>query len=57
MINGFITEFLMNFKAIIVDPNKSNVSAIRCYEKAGFKTSDFSEDHHYVLMLKLTEQH
>jgi aminoglycoside 6'-N-acetyltransferase len=54
MINTFITEFLLNFKAIIVDPDKSNQSAIRCYEKAGFKTSNYSEDNHYLVMLKET---
>ncbi len=54
IIHCFITQFLMDFKAIVVDPNKSNVSAIRCYEKAGFKTSNYSKDHHYLVMLKAT---
>lgn len=54
MINNFITKFLLNFKAIIVDPNKTNKSAIRCYEKAGFKATTYSEDNHYLVMLKET---
>ena len=56
MINNFITKFLLNFKAIIVDPNKINEAAIGCYEKAGFKASTHSEDSDYLVMLKATHQ-
>lgn len=56
IINNFITEFLLNFKAIIVDPNKNNEAAIRCYEKAGFAASTYSEDSNYLVMLKTTHQ-
>lgn len=56
IINNLITEFLLNFKAIIVDPNKNNEAAIRCYEKAGFETSTYSEDSDYLVMLKTTHQ-
>jgi aminoglycoside 6'-N-acetyltransferase len=56
IINNFITEFLLNFKTIIVDPNKNNESAIRCYEKAGFEASTYSEDSDYLVMLKTTHQ-
>jgi aminoglycoside 6'-N-acetyltransferase len=51
MINTFIIKFLLNFKAIIVDPNKTNEPAIRCYEKAGFKATAYSEDNQYLIML------
>jgi aminoglycoside 6'-N-acetyltransferase len=57
MITHFITEFLLNFKAVIVDPNKTNKSAIRCYEKAGFKASTCSAKifSQYFLMANQTQ--
>ena len=51
LIGQFINEFLTEFKAIIVDPNVSNQQAIRCYEKAGFKKTDLSQDSNHLIML------
>ncbi|CZL18345.1 TPA: GNAT family N-acetyltransferase [Legionella pneumophila] len=51
LIGQFIDEFLTEFKSIIVDPNISNQQAIRCYEKAGFKKTDLSQDPNYLIML------
>jgi aminoglycoside 6'-N-acetyltransferase len=44
MISAFITEFLKDYRAVIVDPVQDNHPAIRCYEKTGFERTDFSED-------------
>lgn len=51
LIGQFISEFLTEFKAIIVDPDVSNQQAIRCYEKAGFKKTDLSQDPNHLIML------
>lgn len=52
IMNQFISEYLTQFRAILVDPNSNNNRAIRCYEKAGFVESTFSQDANYILMLK-----
>lgn len=52
IINQFITEFLMNFKLIVVDPDKNNLPAICCYEKSGFEKTDYSTDIHHLLMAR-----
>jgi len=52
IINCFITQFLTRYRAVIVDPDKNNIQAIRCYEKAGFINSSFSEKPNYVVMIK-----
>lgn len=53
IINQFINEFLSHFNLIAVDPNRDNTQAIRCYEKAGFSQSNYSEDPNYYIMLKI----
>jgi ribosomal protein S18 acetylase RimI-like enzyme len=53
LIHQFIDSFLRGFSAIVVDPEINNIGAIRCYEKAGFKQTKFSEDpNHLLLMLE-----
>jgi aminoglycoside 6'-N-acetyltransferase len=52
IIGSFITQFLSDFKAVIVDPIQSNKQAIQCYEKAGFKLTTFSENPEYLLMIQ-----
>ncbi|HAT4455403.1 TPA: GNAT family N-acetyltransferase [Legionella pneumophila] len=51
-ISQFIDKFLTPFKAIIVDPNINNHQAIRCYKKAGFNQTGFSEDPNHHIMIK-----
>jgi len=52
IINQFINEFLAHFCLIAVDPKHDNFQAIRCYEKAGFEQSAYSEDEVYCIMIK-----
>nr|HAT8713249.1 GNAT family N-acetyltransferase [Legionella jordanis] len=52
LIDQFINKFLTCFKAIVVDPNVNNQHAIRCYEKAGFNQTGFSEDSNHLIMIK-----
>ena len=52
MIHQFIEEFLSEFSAIVVDPEIDNIGALRCYEKAGFMQTTFSEDPNYFVMVK-----
>lgn len=52
IINCFITEYLTQFRAVIVDPNNENIQAIRFYEKTGFVKSTFSQDPSYVVMIR-----
>jgi RimJ/RimL family protein N-acetyltransferase len=52
IINQFIDDFLSQFSAVVVDPEFSNGTAIRCYEKAGFMKTAFSEDANYLVMVK-----
>lgn len=52
IINQFVLEFLMRYQLIIVDPEKNNLQAIRCYEKADFKKTDFSSNESYLLLVK-----
>ena len=52
IINQFIREFLMQYKLIVVDPEKNNLQAIRCYEKSGFKLTTFSADDSHILLIK-----
>lgn len=52
IINQFINEFLTHFHLVVVDPNHDNIHAIRCYKKAGFEESTYSEASNYLLMLK-----
>ncbi|HHT9916389.1 TPA: GNAT family N-acetyltransferase [Legionella pneumophila] len=52
LIGQFIDKFLNCFKAIVVDPNINNQQAIRCYEKAGFNQTGFSEDPIHLIMIK-----
>jgi aminoglycoside 6'-N-acetyltransferase len=56
LINDFIAEFLMQFRSVIVDPAYDNTFAIRCYEKADFKKTAYSEDKNYLVMLKTIER-
>ena len=53
IINQFINQFLAHFHLVVVDPNRNNIQAIRCYEKAGFEQSNYSEDPSYCVMLKI----
>ena len=52
IINQFINKFLSHFRLVVVDPNHDNIQAIRCYKKAGFKESNYSEISNYLLMIK-----
>ncbi|HAT8252213.1 TPA: GNAT family N-acetyltransferase, partial [Legionella pneumophila] len=52
LINRFIDKFLTRFKAVVVDPDVNNQQAIRCYEKAGFQQTDFSQDPNHLIMIK-----
>ncbi len=52
IINQFINEFLTRFRLVVVDPNHDNIQAIRCYKKAGFEESNYSEASNYLLMIK-----
>ncbi|AMQ28330.1 TPA: GNAT family N-acetyltransferase [Legionella pneumophila] len=52
LIGQFIDKFLNCFKAIVVDPNINNQQAIRCYEKAGFNQTVFSENPKHIIMIK-----
>ena len=56
VINQFINEFLTHFRLVVVDPNHDNIHAIRCYEKAGFEQSNYSDDLAYCIMLKSIEK-
>ncbi|CAM3087932.1 aminoglycoside 6'-N-acetyltransferase [Legionella steigerwaltii] len=52
-ILDIFTESLPNtFRAAAVDPEINNYHAIRCYEKAGFKRTGYSEDKDYLLLMK-----
>ncbi|HAU1108737.1 TPA: GNAT family N-acetyltransferase [Legionella pneumophila] len=52
LIGQFIDQFLIRFKAIVVDPNVNNQQAIRCYKKAGFKHTELSQDSNHLIMLR-----
>ncbi len=52
IINCFIFELQLNIKAVVVDPNSTHTQAIRCYEKAGFKTSTYSDNPNNLIMIK-----
>lgn len=52
IITRFIVEFLIDYKAVVVDPEMTNISAIRCYEKSGFMPSNASENENYLIMIK-----
>ncbi|HAU1106883.1 TPA: GNAT family N-acetyltransferase [Legionella pneumophila] len=52
LINCFINKFLTRFKSIVIDPDVNNQQAIRCYEKAGFQRTDFSQDPNHLIMIK-----
>jgi aminoglycoside 6'-N-acetyltransferase len=57
LIKQFISQHLTCFTAIIVDPNINNQQAIRCYEKAGFKQTELSQDPNYLIMIRLLSSH
>ena len=57
LIHQFTEAFLRQFSAIVVDPAVNNVGALRCYEKAGFVRTAFSEDPDYFVMLKMNTSH
>lgn len=52
VINQFISKFLNQFNAVIVDPNVNNLQAISCYEKAGFTKTTFSHEPNHLIMIK-----
>jgi aminoglycoside 6'-N-acetyltransferase len=53
LMHHFICQFLsQNFKAVMVDPHINNRNAIRCYEKADFVNTAFSENSHNLVMIK-----
>ena len=54
IINEFIAELLTHYKLIIVDPMQDNLQAIKCYEKAGFQRSTYSENNDFLIMIKPT---
>ena len=53
IINQFIQEFLLSkFDWAVVDPSANNINAIRCYEKNGFKITEYSETNDHIIMLR-----
>ena len=54
--NQFIDEFLLSrFDWITVDPLANNPNAIRCNKKCGFKTTEYSEQRRYSILIKRVE--
>jgi aminoglycoside 6'-N-acetyltransferase len=56
IINKFIATFLMSYYLIVVDPERNNTQAIKCYIKAGFEKSDFSVNEHHLLLTRLIDK-
>jgi len=56
ILNRFMLQLPINTKAIIVDPDLSNQAAIRCYIKAAFQPTNYSEDKTHLLLLKSLSQ-
>ena len=52
IISQFIADYLTSFQALVVDPEKNNAIAIRCYEKCGFIKTSLSHNPKYMLMIK-----
>lgn len=52
ILNNFLRKLPSNIHAVILDPESHNQPAICCYEKAGFKCTDYSEDETHVLLIK-----
>ena len=53
IINQFIDDFLSsNFNWAVVDPAKNNLNAIRCYEKSGFRITDYSNANTNIIMIR-----
>ncbi len=53
IIHQFIAERLGDYKIIVIDPEKRNEQAIRCYKKSGFQMTTLSSDkHHCILILE-----
>lgn len=44
-------NYLTSFKTIVVDPECSNLQAIRCYEKVGFIQTNHSIDSNHCVMI------
>lgn len=57
IINQFISEFLISYRLIVVDPERNNLQAIRCYEKSGFAMTTFSSDEAHLLLIKEIGHH
>lgn len=55
IINQFINEQLSKFSAVVVDPDTKNLAAIRCYEKAGFKQTKYSENTSNLILIHSLE--
>jgi aminoglycoside 6'-N-acetyltransferase len=51
IINQFINEHLSGCSAVVVDPDAKNHAAIRCYEKAGFKQTKYSDNPNYLILI------
>ena len=52
LMNAFVQQFLLNFSAVIVDPEPHNTHAIRCYEQCGFQKSGYTETNNSLIMIK-----
>ncbi|KTC90035.1 acetyltransferase [Fluoribacter dumoffii] len=52
ILDAFIRKLPPDIRGILVDPAINNYQAIRCYEKAGFRPTVYSEDKRYLLLLK-----
>ncbi|WP_454782569.1 GNAT family N-acetyltransferase [Legionella sp. WA2022007384] len=52
ILDSFITELPNSICAVLVDPEIHNHHAISCYEKSGFKRTDYSEDKAYLILIK-----
>lgn len=54
IINEFCKTIAKKFAIVVVDPTLENQAAIRCYEKCGFKLTDFSESDVNVIMTRIS---
>ena len=52
IIQQCIETFLTNYACIVVDPEKNNQPAIRCYTKCGFMETHFSTNTEHMVLIK-----
>ena len=53
IIHQFINDFLSRYQAVVIDPERKNEHAMRCYKKSGFEMTNYSTDKtHCILILE-----